>query len=121
MRAMTLELLHIPLARDADHKPEVSIRAGLHSGNGILDDNRPFRLDPEKSCRHQIRIRRWFSGESFRFDDVAIHPHLEEIIQLGGFEHGRAVLTRRHHGDLESVAAELMNESHAPVVRLYSF
>src|SRR5262249_53603166 len=76
---------------------------------------------PEKSCCHQERIWRRFSGESFRLDDVAIHPHLEEIIQFGGFQHGRAILTRRHNSDLEPVAAELMNESHAPVVRLHSF
>jgi hypothetical protein len=41
MRAMTLEFLRIPFARDANHKPKVSIRAGLYPGNGILDDDRP--------------------------------------------------------------------------------
>jgi hypothetical protein len=43
-----LQLLRIPLARDADHKPELPIKAGLDSGDGILDDHRPFRLNAEQ-------------------------------------------------------------------------
>src|SRR5262249_43477943 len=121
MRAMMLQLLRIPFARDTNHKPEVPTRAGLDSGNGVLDDNRPCRLDPEESCRHQERIRRWFPGKLFRFDGIAIDPHLEEGIQLGGFQDERAVLTRRHDGDFESVAAELMDESDASIVRLHPY
>ena len=46
MRAMVLKLLGIPLARDTDHKSEVSISAGLDSGDGILDDDRACRFNP---------------------------------------------------------------------------
>jgi hypothetical protein len=123
MRAMTLKLLRIPFARDTNHEPEISIRAGLYPGNGILDDDRPGWLDPKKFCSHQERIRRRLAGESFRLDGVAIHPHLEEVVQLGGFQDMRAVLTRGHDGNLESVAADLTNEAHGSVVRLnpYAF
>src|SRR5262245_57471771 len=118
MRAITLKLLRISFARDTDHQPEVSLRAGLHSRNGILDDDRPGRLDPKKSCSHEACIRRRLAGESFRFDGVAIHAHLEEVVQLGSFQDMRAVLTRGHDGNLESIAAELTNEAYGPVVRL---
>src|SRR5262249_3617001 len=47
MRAVVLQLLSIPLARDADHKPEIPVRPGLHSREGVLDDNRSRRLNPE--------------------------------------------------------------------------
>src|SRR6516162_9109412 len=46
MRAMLLQLLGIPFARDADHKSEVPSRAGLNSGDGILDDNRSCGSTP---------------------------------------------------------------------------
>ena len=120
MRAMMLQLLRIPLARDTDHKSEVSISAGLNSGDGILDDNRPFGSDPEQLCRHQERIRGGFPGKTLRMDHVAIDLHLEEVIQLGGLQHGRAVLTRGDDGDFEPVAAELMDELHASVVGLHA-
>ncbi len=57
MRAVTLQLLGIPLPRDTNHKTEVPIGAGLHPGNGILEHKRPLRLNPEKSYRHKERIR----------------------------------------------------------------
>ena len=47
MRAMLLQLLGSPLARDADHKSEVSVRSSLDSRDGILDDNRPRRLNAQ--------------------------------------------------------------------------
>ena len=60
MRAMTLQLLRIPLARDTNNEPEIAIRAGFHPGKGILDDNRSFRLNPEETCRLQERVRSRF-------------------------------------------------------------
>ena len=86
MSAMMLQLRRVAPARDPDHKSEISMGAGLHSRDGVLDDDRPCGLDPEKSCRHQVGIRRRFSCESFRFDGVAIDSHLEDGIQLGGFQ-----------------------------------
>ena len=47
MRAMLLQLLGIPLARDADHKSEVAVKSSLDSGDGILDDNRSCRLNAQ--------------------------------------------------------------------------
>jgi hypothetical protein len=40
MRAMMPELVGISLACDADHKAKAPGRPGLHSREGILDDNR---------------------------------------------------------------------------------
>ena len=48
---------------------------------------------PQQLCRHQERIRGGLPGKTLRMDRVAIDPHLEEVVQLGGLEHGRAVLT----------------------------
>ena len=84
MRAMVLQLLGIPFARDADHKSEVPSRAGLNSGDGIFNDNRSRRLNPEQLCRHQERIRRGFPGQLLRLDHVAIDLYLEKGIQVGG-------------------------------------
>jgi hypothetical protein len=42
---MALKLFGIAFARDADHKPEVPVQPCLNSREGILDDNRPFRLN----------------------------------------------------------------------------
>ena len=84
MCAMVPKLLGIALARDADHKPEVPGTPGLNSRDGILDDDRPCRLNPEQLRRHQERIRGGFSGQVLRLDHVAIDLHVEEGIQLGG-------------------------------------
>jgi hypothetical protein len=80
MRAMMLQLLGIPFARDTDYKPELPIRAGLDSGDGILDHNRPFRLNAEQLCRHQERIRGRLPGKSLRLDHIPIDPHPEEVV-----------------------------------------
>ena len=80
MSAMMFQFLRIPLARDTDHKPEVPINAGLDSGDGILDDNGPYRFNPQQLCRDQKRIRRGLPGKTLRIDRVAIDPHLEEVV-----------------------------------------
>jgi hypothetical protein len=72
MRAMALKLLGIPLAGDADYEPKAPCRPGLHSRQGILNHDRPCRLDPNQLCRHQVRIRGGFSGQVFRVDHIAI-------------------------------------------------
>src|SRR5262245_25118850 len=113
-----LELLCIALARDTDHKSKVATGAGLNSGDGILDHNRPPRLNAEQPCRHQERIRRGFSGEILCFDRMAIDPRIEQRIQLCGFQNGRAVLTRGDEGDFESVATQLVDEVNASLVSL---
>ena len=77
---MILQLCCIPLARDTDHKPEVPINAGLDSGNSILDDDSPFRLNPEDSCGHQKRIRSRFTSKTLGLDRVAVDPHFEKRI-----------------------------------------
>ena len=75
-----LQFLRIPLARDTDHKSEASISAGLDSGDGILDDNGPYRFNPQQLCRHQKRIRGGLPGKTLRMDRVAIDLHLEEVV-----------------------------------------
>src|SRR4029077_4625328 len=80
MRAMTLQLLRIPLACDADHKPELPIGTGLNSGNGILDDHRPYRLNTELLCRYQERIRGRVPGKSLCLDQIAVDPHFEQVV-----------------------------------------
>jgi len=80
---MVPKFIGIPLARDADHKAEVPVRSGLHSREGILDDNRPRRLDPEQFCRHQVSVRGRFPSQVLGVDYVAIDLHVEEMIQLG--------------------------------------
>ena len=47
MCAIVLKFIGIALARDADHKSEVTASLGLDARDGILDDNRPRRLHPE--------------------------------------------------------------------------
>ena len=47
MCAIVLKFIGIALARDADHKSEVTASPGLDARDGILDDNRPRRLHPE--------------------------------------------------------------------------
>src|SRR4029450_308499 len=80
IRTMLLELRGIALARDADHKSKTTAGAGLNSGDCILDDDRPRRLNPEQLCRHQKRIWRRFPGEVLCFDHLAIDPHIEERV-----------------------------------------
>src|SRR5262249_32634411 len=86
---------------------------------GILDYNRPSRLNPEELCPHQVCIRGGFSGQMLRTDHVAIHSYLEEVGQLGGLQDSRAVLTRGDDGDFESMVAELMDELDASLVGLH--
>ena len=115
-----LQFFRIPLARDADHKSEVSISAGLDSGDGVLNDDGPFWFTPQQLCRHQERIGCGLPGKTLRLDRVAIDLHLEEVVQLGGLEHGRAVLTRGDDSNFEPVAAELMDELHGSVIGIHA-
>src|SRR5215472_11371016 len=46
MRAMQPKLIGIPLARAADHKPEVPVYLGLHAREGVLDDDCPRGAQP---------------------------------------------------------------------------
>ena len=47
MRALVPKILGVPLPRDADHKSEAPAKPGLDPRNGILDDDRSRRLDPQ--------------------------------------------------------------------------
>jgi hypothetical protein len=60
------ELLIISFARDPNHKTEVPIGSGLDAGDGILDDSRPSRFDPEQLCGHQEGGHPLLSGQSHR-------------------------------------------------------
>ena len=80
MRAMTLQLLGISLACDADHKPELRIGASLNSGNGILDDHCPYRLNTELLCRYQELIRGRFPVKSLCLDQIAVDPYFEQVV-----------------------------------------
>ncbi len=78
MRAMVLKLLGVPFARHADHKAKVPGAPGLHSGDGILDDNRPYRVNSEQLRPHQKSIRGGLSGQVLGMDHVAIDTYVEE-------------------------------------------
>src|SRR6516225_10011140 len=119
MRAMVLKLRGIPLAGDADHKPEVPAAPGLHSRERILDDDRSRRLNRQQLCGHQKGIRGGFARQVLRVDRVAIDSYLEEGIELGGLQDGRAVLTRGDDGNFESAITELTDESDASLIRLH--
>src|SRR6516165_6891005 len=110
MSAVTPELLSIALTRNTDHQPKISMGAGLDTGNRILNYDRSYRLNAEEPCRQQERIGGGFAGKSLRIDHIAIDLHLEELVQLGGLEHGRAVLTRGDHGNSEPNLAQSMDE-----------
>jgi|SRR6516162_6121042 hypothetical protein len=84
MRTMMPRLLGVPLARDADDKPKPPGRAGLYSRDGILDDNRPRRLNPEQLCSPQKRIRGRFPGQLLSMDHVAVDSRVETVSQFGG-------------------------------------
>ena len=84
MRAMVPKLLGVPLARDPDHQPEVAVTPGLDSRDGILDNDRSCRRNPEPLRRREERIRGGLAGQVVRTDRVAIDAHLEAGIQLGG-------------------------------------
>jgi hypothetical protein len=84
MRAMVPKLIGVPLARHTDHQPEVPATPGLDSRDGILDNDRSCRLNPEPSRRREECIRGGLAGQVLRTDHVAINAHLEEGIQLGG-------------------------------------
>src|SRR5215831_1963342 len=120
MGTMTLQLLRIVLARDADDQPKVSFGASLDPGKGVLYYNRPYWLNPKEPCRQQERIRGGFPGKSLLMNHIAVDAHLEEFVQLGGPQDSGAVLARGDHGNLESIAAELMDESHASLIRLHA-
>ena len=83
MCTMASKLIGIPLARDADHKPEVPVAPGLHSREGVLDDNRSRGLGAEQFCRRQVTVRGGLSSQVFGMDYVPVDLYVEEMIQLG--------------------------------------
>ena len=84
MRAMVPKLFGVPLARDTDHQPEVPATPGLDARDGILDNDRSCRLDPEPLRRREERIRGGLPGQVVRRDRVAVDAHLEAGILLDG-------------------------------------
>ena len=98
MRAMVLKLLGIPLARDADHQPEIPVKPGLDSGDAMTTaraGSTPSRVAAIKNVSRcpEEGIRGGLAGQLLRIDRVAINLHLEEGIQIGGLQDGLAVLT----------------------------
>ena len=83
MRAMIPKLFRISPARDADHQPKFPVQPRLDSREGILDDNRPYRLNPEQLRRHQKRIGGRFTSQVLGMDHIPIDPDIEEGIQFG--------------------------------------
>ena len=77
---MAPKLLGVPLACDADHKPELPVRSGLHARKGILNDNRSRGLNFEHFCCHQVAVRGGFASEVLGVDHVAIDLRVEEAI-----------------------------------------
>src|SRR5262245_42697706 len=118
IRAMLLELLGVALARDTDHKYKLAAAASLNSGDGIPNHNRSPRLNAKQPGRHQECVRGRFSGEVLCFDHVAIDPHVEERLQFGGLQDGRAILARGDEGNFESAATQLLDEANASLVSL---
>ena len=82
MSAMVFQLVCIPLARYTDHKSEVSTDAGLDSGDGILDDNGPYRFNLKQLCRDQKRVRGGLPGKTLRIDRVASFTALSTVVQF---------------------------------------
>src|SRR6516162_7976900 len=121
MRAVAPKLVGVPLARDTDHKPELPVGSGLHSRKGILDNNRPCRLNPEQVCRHQVSIRLGFACQVPRMDRVAIDLYVEEVLQFRGLQNGGAVLARGDDRDFEPLMPKLIKEFNAALVRLHPF
>ena len=102
---------HSPCARCRSQVRSFPLAPASNSGDGVLDDNGPYRLNPQQLCRHQKRIRGGLSGKTLRMDHVAIDLYLEEVVQLGGLQDSRAILTRGDDGDFEPIAVKLMDES----------
>ena len=61
------------------------VTPGLDSRDGVLDDHRACRLNPEELCRHQERIRADL-GQVLGMDHIAIDSHLEEGTNLAALK-----------------------------------
>src|SRR5262245_36415975 len=119
MCAMMFQLLSVSLARDSDHKSEVAAKPGLDSRDGVLDDDRPCRLNSKQPRPNEESIRGRLSGQVFCLDHGTIDTHFEQIVQLGGLQDGRAVFTRGDDRYFEPVTAQLSDESNASLVSLH--
>src|SRR4030095_647979 len=119
MGTMTPKLLSVPLACDADHAPKVPLAPSLHSRDSILDDHTACRICSEQLRCHQERIWCGLPGQVLLTDRVAVDAHLEEVLQLGGFEDGVAVLTCGDDGNFESLLTELTDELDSPRIRFH--
>src|SRR5262245_48079197 len=119
MRAMTFQLLSVPLSGDTDHKSEVAAKPGLDPRDGILDDDRPCRFNSKQPRSNKESIGGGFSGQLFCLDHGAIDAYLEQIVQIGGLQDGRTVFTRGDDRYFKPVTAQLSDESNASLVSLH--
>jgi hypothetical protein len=103
------------LAADVNHKAEVSIGSRLHQemASSTTTVSAPLRevLPPSRTFPRRA------SRQVAVLGSHCLDPHLEKVVQLGGPQDGIAAFTG---GDDRNFAAELLNQSHGPVVRLYA-
>jgi hypothetical protein len=102
MRASTLR---IRLAADVNHKAEVSIGSRLHPE--MASSTTTVSLGSASRS-----FRGGLPGKSLCLDHIALDPHLEEVVQLGGPQDAIAVFTGGDGRNFEPFAAELLNQSH---------
>jgi hypothetical protein len=112
---MRAQLFRIRLAADVNHKAEVSIGSRLHQemASSTTTVSAPLRevLPPSRTFPRRA------SRQVAVLGSHCLDPHLEKVVQLGGPQDGIAAFTG---GDDRNFAAELLNQSHGPVVRLYA-
>jgi len=104
----------------ADHVAEPPFSAGLHPGNGILEDDRPDRVDTQAFCRFQKQVR---FGLSFQVEVLQVDPvdnGIEESGDVGTFQDRLTVFARRDNRGCEAEIFQLQNQLDRGLVELDS-
>ncbi len=85
---------NIVMTRDADNESETAGAAGLDTGDGVLDDDRAFRIDVQATGRFKKGIRCRFAREIQFRDEAPVDSRVKKVSNSSGPQDGLAVSAR---------------------------
>ena len=102
---------------DADDEAEAAAATGLHTGEGVLDDDRPRGRHPQTPRGLEVHRRVGLPRQAQLLAGHAVDADLEEVCESRNVEdHGR-VLARRHQPHTHACFAQAVDELHGGRIR----
>jgi hypothetical protein len=100
------QLLRLPHPVHADHEPELPGPAGRDPHQRVLEDGGVGRLYPEHPRRLQVGVGGRLAVQPALGRDLGVDPHVEQVGDAAGLEHGLGIGAGGDDGGLEARLAD---------------